>query len=88
MVRAFSMLPKGLPPKKERNLPLLMSYLHILEMADGIDVLLSQSCVTPAIPLLRSMFESNLGITYMLEKDTDARSYDWLVAHYRARLAF
>jgi hypothetical protein len=47
-------------------LPLLVSYLHILEMADGIEVLLSQCSVNPAIPFVRSMFESNLAIEYML----------------------
>lgn len=70
----------------DEDLPLVLSYLHVLEMADGIDVLLSQSAVHPAKAVLRSMFEAKLSMQYLAEADSKKRSFAWLVAHTHARL--
>ena len=40
-----------------------------MEMTDGIEVLISQACVVPAIPLLRSSFEALISMEYILEKE-------------------
>lgn len=67
------------------DLPILLSYLHILEMADGIEVLLSKSCVNPTQPLLRSLLEASLSLHYLLSADTKRRCFAWLIAYYRKR---
>ncbi len=62
-------------------------YRHIIEMTDGVEVLISQSCAVPAIPLVRSSFEALLSIEYILEKDYELRSLSWLVDYARKGLA-
>ena len=70
----------------DEDLPILVCYLHVIEMTDGIEVLISQSCPTPAIPLLRSSFEAQLAIDYILEADYQRRSFAWLVEYVHHRL--
>jgi hypothetical protein len=70
----------------DEPLPIIASYHHIIGLADGIEVLISQSCVTPAIPLLRSMFEALLTIEYILKEDSQRRSFSWLVCYIHSRL--
>jgi len=72
---------------KDEDLPLLVSYLHVIEMTDGIEGLVSQSCPIPAIPLLRSSFEALLTIDYILEADYQRRVFAWLVCYVRERLS-
>jgi len=71
---------------KDEDLPLLVSYLHVIEMTDGVEVLISQSCPIPAIPLLRSSFEALLTIDYILEADYQRRAFAWLVCYVHERL--
>lgn len=52
----------------EEAFPLLASYLHIIQMTDSIEVLISNSCGAPADLLLRSSWEAKLAIEYILEK--------------------
>lgn len=70
----------------DEHLPLLASYLHIIEMTDGIDVLVSESCPIPAIPLLRSSFEAGLTIDYILQSEYQQRAFSWLVVYVHNRL--
>lgn len=72
---------------KDEDLPLLVSYLHVIEMTDGIEVLISQSCAVPAIPLLRSSFEALFTIEYILEGDYQRRAFAWLVCYVHNRLS-
>jgi hypothetical protein len=58
-----------------------MLYVHMVEMVDGIQALVAESCVAPAIPLVRSAYEASLSIEYILEKDTERRALSWLAAH-------
>lgn len=71
----------SLPQKIDENVAILVLYRHMIEMTDGIEVLLSQSCSYAAIPLLRSSFEALLSLEYILQSDTDytERSLSWLV---------
>lgn len=57
-------------------------YRHIIEMVDGIEVLVTQSCGTAAIPVLRTVFEGTLGLLYLLEDESKyvERALSWLVA--------
>lgn len=59
------------------DIAILALFLHIIEMTDGIEVLISKSCCAPSIPLLRSIFEALLSIEYILEKNYALRAYSW-----------
>lgn len=56
---------KGL---RDEAFPVIALYLHTIQMADSIEVLISNCCGSPVIPLLRSLFEAKLSIEYILEK--------------------
>ena len=60
-------------------------YSHMVEMTDGIEVLISQCCPLPAIPLIRSSFEGLLSLEYIFERDRVRRSLSWLASYLRAR---
>jgi len=70
------------------DLAVLFLYRHVIEMTDGIEVLISQSCAIPAIPLVRSSFEALLSIEYIAESDSKyvTRSLSWLASYARTRL--
>jgi hypothetical protein len=70
----------------DEPLPTLMAYHHIINLADGIEVLVSQSCTIPSIPLLRSMFEALLTIEYILKDDCKNRAFAWLVCNMHTRV--
>lgn len=79
--------------KIDEDLAVLALYRHIIEMTDGIEVLVAQSCSQAVVPLLRSSFEALLSIEYILEtdsqnryKDFNRRSLAWLLGHIHNRL--
>ena len=71
----------------EEDISVPLIYLHIIEMTDGIEVLLAHSCSTPAQLLLRSSFESLLSIEYILEEQYSHRALSWLTFFLRKRLS-
>jgi len=83
---AFQRCQTSSTGKPDEDLPILASYLHVIEMTDGIEVLISQSCPVPAIPLLRSSFEALVTIDYILEAEYQQRSFAWLVQYVHTRL--
>ena len=74
------------PTIEDDNLAPMSLYRHVIEMGDGVEVLVSQSCAVPAIPLIRSGFEALLSLRYILEGDYSRRSLSWLARHGRERL--
>lgn len=72
----------------DEHVPIFSSYLHVLEITDGVEELLSESCVNPAVPLVRSSFEAVLGIKYILERDYRRRAFAWMVGYAHAKLDF
>jgi hypothetical protein len=70
----------------DEDLPILISYLHMIEMTDGIEVLISQSCPIPATPLLRSSFEAFITIKYLLKDDYKRKAFAWMVTNTHERL--
>jgi hypothetical protein len=74
--------------KLDEDVAILALYRHIIEITDGIEVLIAQSGAIPAIPLLRSSFEASLSIEYILEKDAvyTRRSLAWLIGYVHKRL--
>jgi hypothetical protein len=71
---------------KDEALPILVSYHHVIGMTDGVEVLISQSCIVPAIALLRSLFEALLTIEYICKKDSKNRAFAWLVCYVHNRI--
>jgi len=68
--------------------PVLALFLHILQMIDSAEVLISNNCVEPAELLIRSAFEANLGLEYMNESRTHTRGIAWIVRIILDRIEF
>lgn len=66
----------------------LTLYRYIIEIIDGIEVLISECCPAAAIPLLRSAFESLLYLEYILENEEKyaQRSLSWFLWYIHERL--
>lgn len=67
--------------RKEESLPVLVCFLHMIQMSDAIEVLLSSGCGPSASVLLRSSFEAKLTVEHILERDSKRRGYSWLVCY-------
>lgn len=74
--------------KPNEDLAVLSLYRHILEMTDGVEVLVSQACATPSIPLVRSSFEALISMEYIVQSDADyvTRSLSWLVGYIHEKI--
>jgi hypothetical protein len=60
-------------------------YRHILELTDGIEILVSNASPSASIPLLRSSFEALLALEFILEDNEryESRSLSWLAGYVR-----
>ena len=69
--------------KENEDVTALILFRQIIEMADGIEVLVAHSCGTAAIPVLRSLFEASVGLSFLLSDDSKyvERSLSWLEAN-------
>ncbi len=76
---AFPRCEESRRGRKEESLPVLVCFLHIIQMTDAIEVLLSSGCGPPASILLRSSFEAKIAVEYILKRDSRRRGYAWLV---------
>lgn len=63
----------------DEQMPLLMFFRNMLEKADSISILVRHSSIDPSKVLLRSIFETNLYISYLLEKNSEDRAMSFLV---------
>jgi hypothetical protein len=61
-------------------------YRQMVEIADGVEVLISSGCSEATLPLLRSMLEALLSLDYMLQKDYKRRSLSWLCSYVHKRI--
>lgn len=63
-------------------------YRHIIEMIDGVQVLVGEACAVATLPLLRAAFEASLSLDYILaENDLYAtRSLSWLHAYIHRQI--
>ncbi len=64
------------------DMPAHLLYRHVIEMTDGIEVLVSHSCCEPAVPLIRSSLEAFLSLQYLFQDDYRTRSLSWLYCDY------
>lgn len=58
---------------------ILMTHWHLIELLDGVVVLIGAGAIEPARLQLRAAFESFLTLLFILEKDAEKRGYAWLV---------
>lgn len=69
------------------DMPVFVLFHHVIEMADGIHVLLSASCCEPALPLLRSLFEAFISMEFILASKDEAeyslRTKSWIYMERR-----
>jgi hypothetical protein len=72
--------------KEDEDVPVLFSYLHIIQMTDAIETLVAEGCTAPAILPLRSSFEALLAIKYILESDSKRRAPAYMVAYSHQRI--
>ena len=63
---------------RKADYPPCLLYKHAIEMADGIEVLLSHSCGIASKPLVRTLLETTLSLKYMLDDDMERRALAWL----------
>jgi len=75
--------------QEDEHVAALVLYRHIIEMTDGIEILLAEGSVTPALPLVRSSFEALLQLEYILEDPGCylQRSLSWMLRQIYDRLA-
>jgi hypothetical protein len=61
-------------------------YQHMIEMTDGIEVLISNCCCGPTLPLLRSMLEAFLSLDYMFKEDYKRSSLAWFCSYVHKQI--
>jgi hypothetical protein len=59
---------------------------HVAEEVDAISILVEKGCVDPCKGHLRSAFEADLGIRYILDSDSERRGLAYQVKELRERL--
>lgn len=74
------------PGGGDENLAILLPYLHLIEMLDGVQILIAESSITPAKLQVRSMFEAALGIEYVSKENTIRRGLSYLFMDVISRL--
>ena len=64
----------------------LMLARHVIESIDGVAVLTERGCAENCSPLLRSAFEGQLGVLYILQSDSKRRALAYQVAHAHRKI--
>jgi hypothetical protein len=70
----------------DAQVPAILMFRHLLGLLDAVSLLLRQSSIEPCDLLLRGIFESCLGLRYLLEKDTEKRALAFQVWHTHDRM--
>lgn len=59
---------------------------HVIESVDGLSVLVERGCAENCGPLLRSAFEAQLGVLYILDANSKRRALSYQVAHAHRKI--
>jgi hypothetical protein len=70
------------------HISVLMLSRHVIEMIDGVAVLVSQGCIPVCELPLRCALEAFLGVLFILEKDNKNRGLAYIVGHVHRRIKF
>lgn len=71
---------------QDEELGPLILYLDVVEMTDGVHTMIKDVCAGAAIPVLRSLFEAELYLDFLLSKKDPERSLAWLVDYATTRI--
>ncbi len=71
---------------KDEHAGVFCLYRHVIEMTDGIEVLVRDACPRPGLLLVRSSFEAVLALEYIIEANSEQRSLAWLCGHIHERI--
>lgn len=69
----------GVAKGHDEQAVILMTHWHLIELLDGVVVLIGSGAIEPARLQLRAAFEPFLTLSFVLEKETENRGYAWLV---------
>lgn len=73
---------------ENEDVALYILYRHMLEMVDGAEVLLSESCAEASVGPIRAAFEASLSLDYIVKDPAyPRRSLSWLHEHTLNRIA-
>lgn len=84
--KCFDAIPKTTDPKED-HLAIISIFMHIIEMLDGIEILIAKSSVSVAHMQVRSIFESLLYLDWILQKDMKERALAYIIDDIRNRIA-
>ncbi len=87
LINAFKVAHvKAAQEKCSSHTTVLMLVRHVIESIDGVSVLVQKGCAENCGPLLRSAFEGQLGVLYILRADSKKRGLAYQVAHAHRRI--
>jgi hypothetical protein len=87
LIDAFEVAQAGSAKEKcYSHATVLMLTRHVIESIDGVSVLAERGCAENCGPLLRSAFEAQLGVLYILESDSKRRALGYQVAHAHRKI--
>lgn len=87
LVDAFNVAhAKAAQEKCSSHTTVLMLVRHVIESIDGVSVLVQKGCAENCGPLLRSAFEGELAVLYILQTDSKRRALAYQVAHAHRRI--
>jgi len=70
----------------DENVPITLSFRHILELLDAVSINIRNSLVDPSKLLLRGALECYFGVAYMLKADTKRRAMAFMASYVNQRL--
>lgn len=87
LIDAFDVAQAGSAKEKcYSHATVLMLTRHVIESIDGVSVLAERGCAENCGPLLRSAFEGQLGVLFILEADSKRRALAYQVAHAHRKI--
>jgi hypothetical protein len=76
------------PPVGDFHLPLLLLYLHALELTDAIQVLVAEAVITPAELQTRALFEVVIQLEWLFKADTARRAFAYQFFDLKSRIRY
>ncbi len=71
---------------KDEQIGVLFPFMHVVEMLDGVEVLLAAAAVAPAQVVLRAAFEAFLTVEHVTERESERRAAAYVVADIHKRI--
>ena len=78
-ISLFGWYNESLPGNRYSDAPIMFLIRQMLETLDGTSILIRQSSIEPAKPVLRSLIENYLAIKYICETNSENRALAYLI---------